>query len=250
MPGFIFLGTGPVGGIAGLGKNRRRESSAVLEVEGRRILIDVTSDFNEQKRWMGGVPDVVLVTHGHRDAISGMARLRRWLMQRKSVGEVPVYAHQQTIKRIHRRFKMLDIFTFHALKPLKKMFLFKGVSFLPLLVSHAFNEKTFPTFGYKFFLPNKKTIVYISDTSGWDKGVQREIEGAHMLILDGAMWGRSFFPHLNMKEVTPRAKGWNVKRLLFTQIGKSAPPHAKLAKELKKLWERAEPAYDGMKMTI
>ena len=246
----MFLGTGPSGGVPGKGRSRRKESSALLQYKGKTILIDITSFFNEQRRLLSTVPDAILITHGHRDATSGIAQLGRWLRGKNIDTPIPLYTHRETIARIKEKYKRLDFLSFHPLVPFRKTKLIGDIKVLPLSVFHALREKRYPTFGYKFFLPSGKKLVYISDTSGWSKKVQKEIKGVDIIILDGAMWGRPMFSHLDMKLITPEAKDWKVGRLIFTQIGKTAPPHEKLKSELKNLWPRAEPAFDGMKISL
>jgi hypothetical protein len=44
--------------------------------------------------------------------------------------------------------------------------------------------------------------------------------------------------------------GWDVERILFTQIGKTAPRHDRLRRAVGALCARAAPAYDGMELTV
>lgn len=67
----IFLGTGPNKGIKAKGKSNRFESSILLESEKLRILVDVTTFFQKQAKWIKKI-DAILITHAHKDAIGGM----------------------------------------------------------------------------------------------------------------------------------------------------------------------------------
>lgn len=244
-----LLGTGPSGGIAASGRSGRTESSALLNFADHFLLIDVTTYFEIQSRHLVRTPDAVCITHGHRDAIGGIGKLNAWA-QRLGSGKIPVYTQAKTIERIHKLFKNFSTLEFLPLDSFESFVPLPCLSALTLPVRHAADESVFPTFGYKFCFPSGKSLAYISDTSGWSDAVHREIEGVDILVLDGAMWGRGMFAHLDMKRVAPQAKNWGVGRLIFTQIGRSAPPHGQRRRELAKLWPRAEPGYDGMTVRL
>jgi hypothetical protein len=71
-----------------------------------------------------------------------------------------------------------------------------------------------------------------------------------VLVIDGAMWGRTLFSHLIIDRELPVLCGWRVGRILLTQVGKTASPHARLAREVKEICPRAAPAYDGLSLTL
>ncbi len=72
FPTLTFLGTGAAGGTPGVGRSRRRESSALATADEVTVLIDVTRDLPAQLDGIDRVDGIVL-THGHADAIGGFA---------------------------------------------------------------------------------------------------------------------------------------------------------------------------------
>jgi hypothetical protein len=60
------------------------------------------------------------------------------------------------------------------------------------------------------------------------------------------MWQRQIFTHLTIDRALPVLCAWDVERIFLTQIGKTAPRHEKLGREVAARCERARPAYDGM----
>ena len=72
-------------------KDKRLRCSSLLEVGGKRILIDCSPDFREQMLRIDFKPlDAVLITHEHYDHVGGLDDLRPY----SSFGDVDVYAEK------------------------------------------------------------------------------------------------------------------------------------------------------------
>lgn len=238
-----FLGTGPVGGIKDRGRSRRFESSALIKTKTANILIDVTNFFGKQAKLIDRV-DAVLITHGHQDAIGGLGSFILW--QIKKGGVVPILSVDETLDNIRKRHKNhLDLLDLHPIKPYQK-FQLGNLIITPFLVDHSI-QPGFPTLGFHFSL-NGKRLVYVSDVASWNKKVEKLMKNTDVLVIDGAMWGKKMIAHLDIKEVLPKICSWSVKRIIFTQIGHTAPKHQVLQKEIKKICPKALPAYDGMRL--
>ena len=210
------------------------------------MLIDVTRDFGEQQRRIRGPLDAVLITHAHRDACRGLPELRPWL-HRRNDGRVPLYASASTIAGLRRRFRRLD----HCeLVPVgeggRRRIGPWTVS--AVRVPHA-RERSVPTFAWRLTAAGR-TLVYASDVARLTPALRRFAGGADALVIDGAMWGRPLFSHLTIDRELPALCEWRVQRILLTQIGKTAPRHSRLAREVESLCPRAGPAYDGLTVTL
>lgn len=241
-----FLGTGPVGGVEAPGRSGRRESSAMVRYEGENILIDTTSDFDEQIRGCEKV-NAVLLTHGHSDAIGGMARLGKWWKARYW-DKVPVYGLGETIRVVKKRFKRLEFARFVKIVP-GEVFPLLDLVIKPFLVRHSI-QAGFPTVGFAFIHRRKCELVYVSDVGEWGEGAKRLMEKAEVLVIDGAMWKKKIVPHQAVKLILPIISKWKNKRIIFTQVGKSVPSYEAANAEIRRLCPKARLAYDGMKLLI
>jgi phosphoribosyl 1,2-cyclic phosphodiesterase len=155
----LFLGTGASGGTPGAARSQRRESSALVEA-GRRLLIDVTSDFSEQCQELDRLDGVVL-THAHRDACGGIAALRGWWRERAST-RLRIYASPETIRALRARFRRLDHCEFVPVREGQRHRL-GPMSFTALTVPHA-RERRYPTYAWRIGAGGR-TVVYASDVA-------------------------------------------------------------------------------------
>lgn len=242
----IFLGTGPAGGVKRKGRSRRLESSALLKTGSGCILIDISRNFKSQAKSIDCL-NAVVVTHAHKDAVGGFAELTKWLKrhrQRGRTNKITLYALKETIKKIQKNFQQSDYVDLASVKPYQK-FQLLGLTVVLFSVKHSI-QRGFPTAGYKFIFPDGFSLVYASDAGGWSRKAEKIMKSADVLIIDGAMWGKKIIAHLDIKEILPKLCRWPVKKIIFTQIGKTAPSHTVLTQKIKKICPKALPAYDGL----
>lgn len=84
-------------------KNRRTRTSALVEVDGLKFLIDTGPDLRAQAlahgvEWI----DAVLYTHPHADHLNGIDDLRAFCYKRQ--GPLPLYGNEFTLSNIRERF--------------------------------------------------------------------------------------------------------------------------------------------------
>jgi phosphoribosyl 1,2-cyclic phosphodiesterase len=234
-----FLGTGPAGGRPGRGRSRRTESSLAVVSDVGTILIDVTRDFVTQARALDRV-DLVLITHAHRDASGGVARLDRWLGAPASLR-----ASRDTIGALrarHRRFEHLELRGVRSGAP----FTWRGWRITPLVVPHA---RDCTTFAWRL-KRGRCSIVYASDVARLTRGLASLAARCDLLVLDGAMWRRRIFTHLEIQAAIPIVARWSARRVLLTQLGRSTPPHEHLDRWLRGFDARFGAAYDGLELRL
>jgi phosphoribosyl 1,2-cyclic phosphate phosphodiesterase len=84
-------------------RNRRLRPSILLEWEGRKILVDSSTDFRQQALRHGiDHLDAVLYTHCHADHVMGLDDLRIYNFRQRA--DLPVYGSPGTLEDIRRTF--------------------------------------------------------------------------------------------------------------------------------------------------
>lgn len=84
-------------------KNRRNRAAALLQFDGRNILIDTTPELRHQALAAGlERVDAVLFTHQHADHVCGFDDLRRFCNLQKSL--IPCYGNAATMARLQYMF--------------------------------------------------------------------------------------------------------------------------------------------------
>jgi phosphoribosyl 1,2-cyclic phosphodiesterase len=241
----IFLGTGASGGTPGRGRSRRLESSVVIS-DGAALLIDVTRDFAVQAERLTGI-DAVALTHAHRDAIGGLSLLRRWWLANGTREPIDIFLSEATANIIRTRYRRLEHCRLRVTAPGDIRHV-GPLALSALTVPHA-QDPRFPTYAWRVSASGR-SIVYASDIAHLTPELERFCAGATILVLDGAMWRRRLFSHLTIDDALPIACSWPVTSIILTQIGRSAPPHAQLQREVAGLCPKARAAYDGLVVRI
>lgn len=95
-----------------------------------------------------------------------------------------------------------------------------------------------------------EAAVYASDVARLTPKLERFSSGATLLILDRAMWGRTLFTHLRANQALPVVCAWQVERIVLTQIGRTAPAHELLERQVRALCPKAAPGYDGLELDV
>ena len=236
-----FLGTGPAGGRPGEGRSRRLESSVAVTSDDGTILIDVTRDLALQLAALGGAPiDLALLTHAHRDAAGGLPVLDRHLRSR-----VPVLASRATVAKLRARHPRLSHVALRAVASSRAM-AWRGWELMPLVVPHA---RDCTTFAWRL-ARHGCTIVYASDVARLTPAFAELARGSDLLVIDGAMWRRTIFTHIEIRATAPLLAEWPVRRVLFTHLGRSTPPHEDLDAWLRAFDPRFGAAHDGLELVL
>lgn len=191
----IILGTGTSCGVPQVGctcpvctstdeRDKRLRCSAIVDINGKRILIDCGPDFRQQMLHIDFKPlDAVLITHEHYDHVGGLDDLRPFSV----FGEVNVYAEKfcadHLVERIpycftppERRYPGVPAINLLHMQPGQPIVLDDGVNILPIRVMHG----KLPIVGFRI-----GRLGYITDMSWAEDADIEQLRGIDTLIVNG-----------------------------------------------------------------
>jgi len=216
------------------------ESSIAVTAGATTVLVDVTRDFSRQVRPLRQI-DLVLLTHAHRDATGGIPALARWLAARER--RAAMWSAAATLRALearHRRLAPLERVPFRGARA------WHGLAIAGCVVPHAADTTTLAwRIAY-----GGRTLVYASDVARLERPLRALSRGCDLLILDGATWRRRIFTHLELRSAALEVARWPVRRVLFTQLGRSTPPHEQLEAWLRAVDPRLGAAHDGLELDV
>jgi phosphoribosyl 1,2-cyclic phosphate phosphodiesterase len=250
----VLLGTGTSFGVPQIGchcrtctstdpRDRRTRSAALVETNGRRLLIDTPPELRLQLV-QNGIDDIdaVLFTHAHADHVHGIDDLRAISMRHEH--GIPAYGPPQALEELARRF---DYIFDASLKPLPGTSIprlaaspiapgapldIAGVAVLPVLLPHGDTV----VYGYRI-----GPIAYLTDAKSVGAGAREKLQGLEVLVLN-ALLSRPHPLHLSIPEAIATARAIGARRTIFTHLTHETP-HAELVTALP---AGIEPGWDGM----
>lgn len=255
-----ILGTGTSCGVPQIGCNcavctstdprdRRLRCSAIVDVDGRRILIDCGPDFREQ---MLGIDfrklDAVLITHEHYDHVGGLDDLRPYSV----FGDVNVYAEQfcvdHLIERIpycftpkDKRYPGVPAINLLTIQPHVPIILQdednSPVSIFPVRVFHG----KLPIVGFRI-----RNFLYITDMKTIPEDEFAYLEGIDTLVVNG-LRHEEHPSHQTIDEAILFSERIGAKQTYIIHMSHHIECHAI---EEQKLPENVHLAYDGMSFEV
>ncbi|MGM0574381.1 MAG: MBL fold metallo-hydrolase [Myxococcota bacterium] len=243
MAYFQFLGTGPSTPITdAAGRNYRRRSSALMQHIATYVLIDATHDLEQQMERALSVTAVV-VTNSSRDAAGGLGSLDRWVEQ-----AITFYAPDALWEEVVARYGPFERLEHATLKPLEPVEV-GDLELTAFPVNRSEAEESRLTFGYHFDT-GKKKVTYASDFKHIPEESERFFRGNDILVVDAAGWDKDLPTHRGaLNHLAEYVAGEN-ERILFTDVGRSAPPHTLASSSVRRVFHGADVAYDFMKIPL
>lgn len=254
---FLFLGTGASMGIPVIGctckvctslvpQNKRLRPSALIEVMGKRFLIDVGPDFREQALKYGiSHLEGLLLTHVHFDHIAGIDDLRALYFTHKT--KTPCLLSKETLEDLKVRYHYL-------FKPMAEHTTMSAqIEFVPL--DKDFGEVDFRgvKIGYMSYYQGKTKVTgfrvgdfaYVSDIRTYSDEIFHSLKGVHTLVVS-ALRERPSPVHFTIDEAVEFAQKVGAKKTYFTHIAHELD-HLETNKKLPR---GIELGYDGLQLSF
>jgi phosphoribosyl 1,2-cyclic phosphate phosphodiesterase len=254
----IFLGTGTSFGVPQVGcscrtclstdpRDKRTRAAALIESNGRRLLIDTPPELRLQLVAAGvnGV-DAVLFTHAHADHVHGIDDLRA--ISVKQAGGLPVYGPADTMTELSHRFTYIfdpavlvepgttkPELRAHPLEADRDTEI-AGLQVRPMRLPHGSHT----VFGYRV-----GPVAYLTDAKTIPDTARAQLGGLDVLVLNGLL-SRPHPLHLSIPEAVAAAQAIGARRTFLTHLTHETP-HAEL---MTRLPAGVAPAYDGLVIEV
>lgn len=249
-----FLGTGTSQGIPVIGsdhpvckskssKNKRLRTSAMVEWNNRRFVIDCGPDFRQQML-NNNVEQIdgIFFTHEHTDHMIGLDDIRPFYFHQ---GNIPIYTYTRVLKALKKRFDYIfdKEYRYPGAPSIEvhdislNTFNLWGCQITPIQVLHG----KLPIYGYRF-----GDFTYITDCKTIPEKEMHKLKGTHTLVIN-ALRKTPHHSHLNIEEALNFVKRVKPKRTYFTHISHLLGFHEEVEKELPK---NVYLAYDNLKIQL
>ena len=238
-----ILGTGPSTPITdGVGRNYRRRSSALMNHISCYFMLDVTHDFDEQVEMALSVT-AAAVTNSSRDAAGGLGNLDKWTEH-----PLPLHVPRALYEELEERYGPFEKI-FHVPTPAGQATDVGEMKVTPFVVETSSGEDGRSTFGYHFDT-GKKRVCYASDLKFIPPESEQYFQNNDLLIVDGAGWDKDLPTHRGALNHIHQYAAWKNDRIIFTHIGRSAPPHSQASTSVRRMHHLADVAFDEMKLPL
>lgn len=217
--------------------DKRLRCSAMLEIGGKKLVIDAGPDFRYQML-RSGVEDIraILLTHGHKDHVGGLDDVRafNWVKQ----GGVDVYGNEGTREAVYKdfsyafaafRYPGVPEIDYHTLDG--EPFYIDDIEVVPIPVLHY----KMPVLGFRI-----KNFAYITDAKTIPEESMECLKGVEYLVIN-ALRKENHLSHFNLSEALAVIEVVKPKRAWLTHIGHQMGLASEVAEELP---ENVKLAYD------
>lgn len=249
-----FLGTGTSCGVPTIGcqcevcqssdsRDKRLRTSALVETEHTRLLLDCGPDFRQQIMTQPFRRiDAILVTHSHYDHVGGMDDIRPFCQ----FGEMNVYANplarQGLLQMLpycfaENRYPGVPAIGLHEIHPHEPLHI-GDLEIVPFQVMHH----DLPILGFRI-----GPLAYITDMKSIDDAELPYVEGAEVLVVNALRVGRPHHSHQLLDDAIAFSRRVGARRTYLVHASHEIGLHASLEQTLP---QHIYMAYDGQVIDI
>ena len=253
MMKLTFLGTGTSCGVPTLGcycdvctstdpHDKRLRTSALLETESTRILIDCGPDFRQQmlQREFRKI-DGILITHSHYDHVGGIDDLRPYCR----FGDIDIYADEiscASLRKtmpycfVEKKYPGVPSINLHTIRPHVSLQI-GDLDILPIEVMHD----QLPILGYRI-----GNLAYITDMKSIHDEEVELIKGVDILVENALRWNKPHHSHQLIGDAIDFARRVGARHSYLIHANHEVGKHEELCKRLP---ADITYAYDGLEIT-
>lgn len=255
-----LLGTGTSQGVPVIGcqcavcrstdpRDNRLRTSALVEWQGARVVVDAGPDFRQQLLRQGlSHLDAILLTHEHKDHIGGLDDVRalNFVDYPEAIHPVDIYATARTLNCVRKdfdyafatdKYRGVPEIRLHQIDQ-KHPFCVGEATIVPIAGQHS---PRFEVSGYRF-----GKFAYLTDFKQIEEEELLKLEGVDVLVINALRFA-PHDSHFNVEEALAVVARIRPQRVILThmshEIGLYATTNAQLP-------EGVELGYDGMEIIV
>lgn len=247
-----FLGTGTSQGIPMIcckcpvctskdPKDKRLRTSAYIEYEGLKLVIDAGPDFRQQMlREDICKIDAILLTHQHKDHTGGLDDVRAYNYF-QHIG-MPIYSEERVQNSLRQEYAYafkeekypgVPDYDLHTID--ENPFTIKEIEIIPIRAMHY----TLPVLGFRF-----GKLGYITDANYISDAEIEKLKGVSVFVIN-TIRREPHISHFSLSQAIEVCEKVGAQRSYLTHLSHQIECHSELAKALP---DGISPAYDGLKV--